>query len=90
MEGAKLEGVNIPQAMRERLWTERDTEQKLEALRQQVLRLTRDCNDQRATIAHLLTHQHGSNGTLLMSFESVSNGPSGYRGHMPMSLRDKE
>lgn len=84
------EASNKCVAMRDKLWTERDAEQKLEALRQQVMQLIYVCQNQRAEINHLLRHQHGANGVLLTPFDDLSNRPPGYRGHMPMGLRDKE
>lgn len=87
------EASNIPVAMREKLWTERDTEQKLEALRQELLHLSYLCHDQRKQLERLMLHQHGAHGEILAPIHGpfvLVEHPREYSGNTPMGLRDKE
>ena len=78
-------------ASRERLWTERDVEQKLEALRQQVVHLSYVIEQYNKNIDGLNIHQHAPDGRLLVPMFGASADLLGYDGgRIPIGLRDKE
>ena len=62
---AKMPGV----AMREKYWTERDREEKLEALRDITIHLFAMCESIRDDLQRLLRHQHSANGQLMSPLE---------------------
>ena len=79
---------------RERLWTERDVEQQLEALRQQVLHLSSVVDDLVSHQNQMQHHQHAVSGELfvpLRAWQQLDNDrrPANRR-YIPMGLRDKE
>ena len=87
-----MDEKNIPMASQERIWPERDVEQKLEALRAQVLQLSFVIDDWRERLSKLEIHQHSASGQLLAPIGGPvvdSPRPPGYR-YVPMGLRDKE
>lgn len=79
-------------AMRDKLWPERDIEQKLSALRSEVVRLLHLNENLQQQVAFLVEHQHGPRGELLTPMPGGRiNSPIGYqRNHVPTALRDKE
>jgi len=74
---------------REKLWTERDVEQKLEALRQQLIYLTHKTRSSRGVLDVLMRHEHGVDGRLLVPLID-SNIGSYERDRVPTALRDEE
>jgi len=79
-------------ATRERLWPERDESQKIEALRQEIVRLSHIVASLNDDVFKLRHHQHSPLGILTVPLDSgEQNFPRGYyRNSIPMSLRDKE
>jgi len=87
------EGANtIGLACREKLWTERDASEKLEALRAELIRLSHLTSNLVDQVYKLVEHQHAPNGQVLGPIgERGSIGkPLGYQYRVPVSLRDKE
>ena len=76
--------------MREKTWLERDTEQKLEALRQQVVYLTNALQKAEEDICGLLTHRHGDAHIMLTQLFGSHAKLSGYHRHIPTGLRNEE
>ena len=74
---------------REKLWTERDVEQKLEALRQHIIYLTDNAQSSRGVLNGLIRHEHSADGRLLVPLNDNNNGPY-RRDRVPTALRDKE
>jgi hypothetical protein len=73
---------------REKLWTERNQEEKLEALRLELLRVLAIADASREISHNLMRHVHGVHGEILVPIDG-SNGHRGYGRNIPMSLRDK-
>jgi hypothetical protein len=76
-------------ASREKLWTERNQDEKLEALRLELLRVLAIADASRDASRNLMRHVHGARGEILCPLDGI-DGPHGYGRHIPMSLRDKE
>ena len=74
-------------AMREKCWSERDVEQKLNALRENLLGLKSLCEMQQTALRQLMKHGHDSNGNLTTALRDVEF--DHIRSHVPMALRDK-
>lgn len=86
-EDRESESKCIPS--RERLWTERDVDQKLEALRQQIVQLTHLTYSMSDESAGMNRHEHGVDGRILVPL--VDNNIRPYRrDRVPTALRDKE
>ena len=73
---------------REKLWTERNQEEKLEALRQELLKTISGTQMAQEMSSRLMHHVHGLHGEILAPMDRL-DGPQGRR-YVPMSLRDKE
>lgn len=80
---------NARLASREAIWPERDINQKLEALRQQVLCLTSIIEDWRDLLSKLAVHQHSENGALVLPLRYTEERRL-HSPYIPMGLRDKE
>lgn len=79
-------------AMREKLWTERDHDEKLAALRDHVLWLSHLLTEANERIHGLMRHEHCKSGLLTplsYSEHGLNTGPRG-RNPIPTALRDKE
>ncbi len=88
---AEQQGALGMMASREKLWTERTDTEKLDTLRQQVVFLCRQSQEQNATIYKLMQHRHGPIGESVVPLvDNGANHPQGYRYRTPISLRDKE
>lgn len=75
-------------AMREKLWPERDSHEKMEALRVQVVSLLARSKAQSALIDKLLEHIHGPSGDICVPIhDSRSTNRDLY---IPVPLRDRE
>lgn len=85
-----MAGVAGQLAMRDKLWPERDVEQKLQALRDQVVHLTHTVDWMREALQKMEQHEHGNNGLLVPPHDRSRDHPTGYYRHIPTSLRDKE
>ena len=77
-------------AMREKLWTERDVAEKLDALRRELVSVYSRLQEQAACIEKLMQHRHFPEGQLAMPLVENYNRPLGYRSQVPTALRDKE
>jgi hypothetical protein len=76
-------------ACREKIWPERGIEEKLEALRREVLWLVEQTQDQQQAIGRLLQHQHGENGAVVVPMtENFPSYPPGYH-YKPTALAGK-
>lgn len=73
---------------REKLWTERDAVEKLEALRGVVLVLQRQLNDMLKIVGALEGHMHMPDGTVVREISFPDTDRTGF--YVPMGLRDKE
>ncbi len=77
-------------AARESVWTERDADGKLEALRTELLRLHHRCQAYETFIHNLMQHQHGPQGQMMIPLVEGDRGPIGYRpDREPYSLKLK-
>ena len=76
---------------REKIWPERTADEKLEELRQVVIRQCYLIERLEQQVRALLGHQHGAHGELLTVLNTHQNAPLGYApSAIPMSLRDSE
>ena len=86
---AARSGAMVGQISREKTWSERDTDAKLEALRGHVQHLLHVIADLHQRLDKLEIHQHGHNGQLLAPMGGpVSDHPRTF--FTPMDLRDRE
>jgi hypothetical protein len=69
---------------REKFWTERDRDEKFEALREQLLCALHDIDGLRLTVQSLLRHQHSQNGELMTPLDGREY--PFVRHHPPVSL----
>ena len=77
-------------AMREKVWPERNADEKLEALKQSLCYALIHIEELRETVRHLTRHQHATNGEVLSPMNDDRNYPLGYqRNRIPMALQDK-
>jgi hypothetical protein len=69
---------------REKFWTERDRDEKFEALREQLVLALHDIDGLRLTVQSLLRHQHSQNGELMTPLDGRDY--PFVRHHSPVSL----
>ena len=69
---------------REKFWTERDREEKFEALREQLVRALHEVDGLRLTVQSLLRHQHSQSGELMTPMDGREY--PFVRHHSPVSL----
>ena len=79
-------------ASRDKLWTDRDYIEKIEALRHQVVYLSIHVDDLCSAIEKLSVHEHNHAGQVLTRLDvSDARDPIGYRRNpIPLALRDNE
>jgi len=76
-------------AMREKTWTERDADQKLEALRAGLIYAINQIHQLQETMDKMVRHSHDTRGVLTVELNADPQNPFGYLRRIPMALRDE-
>jgi len=76
----------IAKAVREKLWTERTTDEKLSALRDQCIVLSQIADAQSKMISKLQSHDHSQSGVIMVKLDDSYPLTS----RVPTALRDRE
>ncbi len=75
--------------MREKVWPERDVDEKLDALRCELLRLHNAVDKLREDVGELLFHEHNEIGKLTVPLVPSDCKVGGLARRQPYTLRDK-
>ena len=76
-------------AMREKLWPERDADEKLEALRECVTQLVYRLGEAEGTIRKLRGHGHSPSGDIVIYLREIDGRIEHYDLRLPNGLRDQ-
>ncbi len=80
--------VGAAMAVRDKTWNERNSDERLEALREQVTWLTYRLAEAEQMVAKLRYHQHSPSGEIVVFLERVTDRIVPHELRVPAALRD--
>ena len=80
--------IGAAMAVRDKNWNERNADERLEALREQVTWLTHRLAEAEQMVAKLRYHQHSPSGEIVVFLERVTDRIVPHELRVPTALRD--